>query len=145
MSESPPDTPVAEGPSGAAPAAATPLLGVVVCHGRLSEALVGAVEQISGLHGALVGVSNTGCDRQSLEQRIEAAVGPLPAVVFVDMAAGSCMVAVLRRLRERGDVKVVTGVNLAMLVDFVFHRDATPAEAARRAQCIGEQAIRVPT
>ena len=124
---------------------APPLLGVVVCHGRLSEALVDAVEQISGLREALVAVSNNGCDRDSLERRVEEALGDAPAVVFVDMATGSCMFAVLHRLRARADVKVVTGVNLAMLVDFVFHREVPAAEAAQRAQAIGERAIRVPS
>jgi mannose/fructose-specific phosphotransferase system component IIA len=66
-------------------------------------------------------------------------------VVFVDMASGSCLFAVLRRLRERPDVSVVTGVNLAMLLDFVFHRDITPGAAAARAVEIGEKAIRVTT
>ena len=88
-------------------------------------------------------VSNTGCDRGDLEARVEAAVGAEPTVVFVDMASGSCLFAVLRRLRERENVRVVTGVNLAMLLDFVFHRDLTPDEAAKRAVEIGEKAIQV--
>jgi Phosphotransferase system, mannose/fructose-specific component IIA len=40
--------------------------------------------------------------------------------------------------------KVVTGVNLAMLVDFVFHRSLPPDEAAARAAIAGGKAIRVP-
>ena len=78
------------------------LRGVVVCHGPLAGALVGAVEQISGLKDALVAVSNDGCDRGSLEARVEAAVGAGPAIVFVDMASGSCLFAVLRKLRKTG-------------------------------------------
>lgn len=120
------------------------LRGVVVCHGTLAGALVQAAEQISGLGGALIPVSNTGCDRGTLEERILAAVDGHPAVVFVDLASGSCLVAVLKRLRSEQSVKVVTGVNLAMLVDFVFHRSLSPAEAAARAAASGEKSIRIP-
>ena len=120
------------------------LRGVVVCHGALAGALVQAAEQISGLGDVLIPVSNTGCDRDTLEDRILAAVDSHPAVVFVDLASGSCLVAVLKRLRSEQLVKVVTGVNLAMLVDFVFHRSLSPAEAASRAAAAGEKSIRIP-
>jgi mannose/fructose-specific phosphotransferase system component IIA len=73
-----------------------------------------------------------------------AAVGGRPAVVFVDLASGSCLFAVLKRLRSEQSVKVVTGVNLAMLVDFVFHRSLTPEDAATRAALAGEKSIRIP-
>jgi mannose/fructose-specific phosphotransferase system component IIA len=120
------------------------LRGVVVCHGRLAGALVEAAEQISGVTGALTAVTNTGCDRGTLEERVAEAVGAGPAVVFVDLASGSCLFAVLNRLRAVVGAKVVTGVNLAMLVDFVFHRTLPPEEAAARAAIAGGKAIRVP-
>ena len=120
------------------------LLGVVVCHASLAGALVQAAEQISGIPGALVPVSNTGCDRDTLEERVLAALGGRPAVLFVDLASGSCSFAVLKRLRGEPSVKVVTGVNLAMLVDFVFHRTLSPDEAATRAMAAGEKSIRIP-
>ena len=120
------------------------LQGVVVCHAALAGALVAAAEEISGVRGALKPVSNIGCDRGALEERILAAVGDRDTVVFVDMAAGSCLIAVLARLRERSNVKVVTGVNLAMLVDFVFHLSQAPDVAASRAAAAGERAIKVP-
>lgn len=120
------------------------LKGVVVGHGRVAQALVEAAEEISGLRGILVPVSNSGCDRGALEERIAAAVGEGAAVVFVDLAAGSCLLAVLRRLRDREDVRIVTGVNLAMLVDFLFHRTLPPAEAAAHAANSGGSAIKVP-
>ena len=120
------------------------ILGVVVCHGRMAAALIEAAEGITGVKDALVPVSNTDCDRGTLEQRILDAVGVGPAIVFVDLASGSCLIATLARLRGRSDVTVVTGVNLAMLVDFVFHRSLPPAEAAARAAAAGARAIRVP-
>ena len=120
------------------------LRGVVVCHGALAGALTQAAEQISGITGALLPVSNTGCDREALEDRVMAAVEGHPTVVFVDLASVSCLFAVLKRLRSEQLVKVVTGVNLAMLVDFVFHRSLSPAEAASRAVIAGEKSIRIP-
>ncbi|HMU60572.1 MAG TPA: hypothetical protein PKA66_02220 [Gemmatimonadales bacterium] len=120
------------------------LRGVVVCHGALAAAFVTAAEQITGLTGRLVPVSNTGCDPGTIEARIAGAVGGVPAVVFVDMPSGSCLFAAMRRLRENPDLKVVTGVNLAMLIDFSFHHDETPGEAVARAVATGERAIKAP-
>ena len=121
-----------------------PLRGVVVCHGRMAAALIEAAEGITGVKDALLPVSNTDCDRGTLETRILDAVGAGPAVVFVDLASGSCLIATLARLRGRSEATVVTGVNLAMLVDFVFHRDQEPGAAAERAVAAGCRAIKVP-
>lgn len=121
-----------------------PLRGVVVCHGDLAAALVTAVEQITGLTGHLVPVTNTGCDRDSLEARIADAIAGAPAVVFIDMASGSCLFAALHRFRGDPNVKVVTGVNLAMLIDFAFHVEESPTEAVARAVATGERAIKAP-
>jgi mannose/fructose-specific phosphotransferase system component IIA len=120
------------------------LHGVVVCHGSLADALVHAAEQISGLRGALTPITNTGCDRDTLEHRVLAAVNGRPTVVFVDLASGSCLFAVLKRLRSEKSVRVVTGANLAMLVDFVFHRGLSPEEAAAHAAATGQKSIGTP-
>jgi mannose/fructose-specific phosphotransferase system component IIA len=121
-----------------------PLSGIVAGHGEVATALVHAVEQISGITGALAAVSNTDCDRGTLEQKIEAAIDGHPAVIFVDLASGSCLFAALHRLKVHPDARVVTGVNLAMLLDFVFHREQTAEAAAARAREVGERAIRIP-
>lgn len=120
------------------------LQGVVVGHGSIARSLVDAAESITGIKDCLAAVSNTGCDRGTLEERIVAAVDHKPTVVFVDMASGSCLIAVLARLRAEQNVKVVTGVNLAMLLDFLFHRSLAPEEAACHAAAAGGRAIKVP-
>jgi len=120
------------------------LRGIVVSHAAVAQSLVAAVAAIAGVEDALVPVSNEGCDGRALTDRLTAAIGGTPAVLFVDLPGGSCLTGAVRYARGKPDLAVVTGVNLAMLLDFVFHRDVTPAEAAKRAAEAGARAIRVP-
>lgn len=117
------------------------LTGVVVGHGDVAAAMVDAVERIAGQAEALVAVSNTDCDRGTLEQRITDAVGAGPAIVFIDMPSGSCLFAAMHRLQEMPGVRLVTGVNLAMLLEFVFHRDGPVDEVAAHVADAGARAV----
>lgn len=119
------------------------LRGIIVSHAAVAHALVAAVAAITGIEGALTPVSNEGCGTEALAQRLSDAVGRGPAVLFVDLPGGSCFTSSARYAKQHADIAVVTGVNLAMLLDFVFHRDVTPDEAARRALDAGSKAIRV--
>jgi mannose/fructose-specific phosphotransferase system component IIA len=119
------------------------LRGIIVSHAAVAQALVAAVTAITGIEGALTPVSNEGCGSEALAERLSQAVGIGPAVLFVDLPGGSCLTSSVRYAKQHADVAVVTGVNLAMLLDFVFHRDIPPAEAARRAVDAGAKAIRV--
>lgn len=119
-----------------------PLLGVVVSHGSLATGFVEAVQSITGEASALVAISNKGCTREALSDLLSDAIGDRSAVVFVDLPAGSCLQAAVRLMRNDRQVSVVAGVNLAMLVDFVYHRDTTPEGAAERAVTSGGKAIR---
>lgn len=121
-----------------------PLRGVIVSHSAVAQALRAAVAAITGVSDALVPVSNDGCDSGALSARVAEAIGDHPAVLFVDLPGGSCLTSSVRLARGKANLAVVTGVNLAMLLDFVFHRDLTPAEAASRAADAGARAIRTP-
>jgi len=117
------------------------LRGVVVGHGELAGAMVHAAEEITGVRGLLLPVSNVDCSRNDLEARVRAAVGTEPTVVFVDLPGGSCYFAAMRSIGKIENARVVAGVNLTMLVDFVFHRDTSLEEAAVRAREVGGRAI----
>lgn len=97
--------------------------GVVVAHAELAQALVAAVEAISGVRGALRAVSNEGLGPDELAEVIGEAAGGTGTILFVDLAGGSCGLAGLQHVRESRGCAWVAGVNLPMLLDFVFHRE----------------------
>lgn len=101
-----------------------------------------AVQEIAGDDEALIAVTNIGMGRDRLCEVVTDLIQDSPTVVFVDLPGGSCLQSVLAAARDRADVALVTGVNLPMLLDFVFNRDVTPAEAAERAAEVGARAIR---
>lgn len=117
------------------------LKGVVVSHGEVGAALVEAVRSITGDSDALLAVSNEGCGRDALLDRVQQAVGHEPCVVFVDLPGGSCFQAAARLHHDRATMAVVAGVNLAMLLDFVYHADDDLVAAADRAVRTGGRAI----
>jgi len=118
------------------------LTGIVLSHAALAQGLVDAVRQITGESGGLVAVSNDGCDTGELGRRLAAAIGGADAVVFVDLPGGSCLQAAMRHMKDSASVSIVAGVNLAMLLDFIYQRHLTPADAARRAAEQGVRAVR---
>jgi mannose/fructose-specific phosphotransferase system component IIA len=105
---------------------------LIVAHGSLAQALVEAAERIAGVSGALVAISNLECSPETLRTRILESRPPGPTIVFVDMRSGSCGLASLGVARDVENIAVVSGVNLPMVLDFLFHRDMELAELARR-------------
>jgi len=107
--------------------------GVVVAHGSLAVGLVEAVRQIAGATPeALVPVSNNGLGRDALCDAIRGAFSGSRHIIFTDLSSGSCHLAAMLVARERPDVAVVTGVNLPMLLDFVFKRGVALDELVPR-------------
>lgn len=115
---------------------------IVAGHGTFASGIISAVEQIAGRGDRLIGVSNAGLCMEDIQGSLVRAIDETGAkVVFTDLPAGSCTMAVRRLLRERPGVVLVTGVNLSLLLDFVLQDDKDPVAAAQAAIERGKQSM----
>src|SRR5687767_6075309 len=115
---------------------------LVAGHGDFAVGLVSALGQITGLAGAFVTLSNRDMSAADVERAMREQVDARAVdVIFTDLPAGSCTMAARRLQRERPTVVLVTGTNLATLLDFVFHTDVPAAEAAQHAVEKGRAAL----
>ena len=115
---------------------------IVVGHGQFSAGLVSAVGQICGLADKLVVLSNVGQTPQDIEAMLRDHLARTGArVIFTDLPGGSATIAARRIAKENPDIVLVSGVNLATLLDFVFSSADTPEEAARAAAERGKASL----
>jgi PTS system N-acetylgalactosamine-specific IIA component len=115
---------------------------IVAGHGTFAEGMISAVTQIAGRDDMFVGVTNRDLSAADVERVLRESVESSGAgVIFTDLPAGSCTMAARRLQRERPDLSVVTGVNLATLLDFAFSASEAPSEAARHAAEKGRAAL----
>jgi PTS system N-acetylgalactosamine-specific IIA component len=118
------------------------VLALVAGHGDFAAGIVSAVAQITGRGDAFATLSNRDMSAADVERAMREEVdGKSLAVIFTDLPAGSCTMAARRLQRERPAVVVVTGTNLATLLDFVFHVDMPVSEAAKHAVEKGRAAL----
>lgn len=115
---------------------------IVAGHGAFAEGMLSAVRQIAGRDDVFEGLTNRDLSAQDVERVLRDRVAATGAsVVFTDLPAGSCSMAARRVQREHPELVVVMGANLATLLDFVFHADLSPADAARHAASKGRAAL----
>lgn len=123
-----------------------PVRGILVTHGAMAAGMVDAVRRITGApEDALLPVSNDGRTPEELKAEILARVGDEPALVLTDLGAGSCTLAARLSCQGRRRIAVVTGANLPMLLDFVFHRSLPLDELAERLVDKGRDGVRLLT
>jgi PTS system N-acetylgalactosamine-specific IIA component len=121
-----------------------PARAIVAGHGAFPDGIVNAVEQITGYGRVFVPLSNAGLSGQDIEERLRACAAELHLkVFFTDLPGGSATMAVRRMMRDTEGVVLVTGANLATLLEFVFRGDEGAGDAARHAAEKGRAAIAV--
>ena len=107
--------------------------GVILAHGTMAKGLSDAVARISGVgEEALLPVSNDGKSPETLRSELSELLGEGPVIIFTDLPSGSCAVTARICCRDEGEEAVVSGVNLPILLDFVFHRDLPLRELVPR-------------
>ena len=107
---------------------------LVAGHGTFAEGMLSAVEQITGRGDLFIGVTNRDLSARDVEQLIRDQLNSSGAmVIFTDLPAGSCTMAARRIQREQPAVAVVTGVNLATLLDFAFNDETGDVDAVEHA------------
>jgi len=119
---------------------------LIVTHADLGQALVRAAEKVVGTVEGVTLLSNEGRSRADLEQAIEDLVQGWSAggLLLTDFWGGSCHTCGASAARKHGEVVIVTGVNLPLLLDYLHNRDRMgPGELAERLQIKGRESIRV--
>jgi mannose/fructose-specific phosphotransferase system component IIA len=123
--------------------------GLVVTHGMLGTELVKVMEMIMGPVPGVAAMTNSGKSMIDLSTEIKAWLDSAAAkgegsILFIDDFGGSCANAAQLAVEGDGQVWIVTGINLAMLLDFVTWREGLePAELARRIVERGREAVAI--
>lgn len=105
--------------------------GLIVAHGELAAGLLSALTRVAGPQESLWALSNDGLTGEALLESVRAILeeqaGGREVFLFADLDGGSCG-RVCHRLQEEGGVRAIFyGVNLPLLIEFVF-LDDMPAE-----------------
>jgi N-acetylgalactosamine PTS system EIIA component len=115
---------------------------VVIGHGEFAAGLVSAVGQICGMGDKLIVLSMMGMTPEEIESTIRGQLDRTGArVIFTDLPAGSATIAARRIVKDDPGIVLVSGVNLATLLDFVFNNAVSPTEAARTAAERGKASL----
>lgn len=110
---------------------------ILAAHGGLAQALLATLETIAGQqpHVHAVGLAPGATPDEFASDLARAVKRGQPALVLCDLRFGTPHHAALRLSAQRQDVRVLTGVNLAMLLEAALSVDIeTLAALAARAQ-----------
>jgi PTS system mannose-specific IIA component len=124
--------------------AAVPAL--LVTHADLGAALLRAATRVYGPVENVQVLSNEGLSRDQLEDEIDRHVSTWEngGLILADFWGGSCHICGMAAARGHGDILVVSGLNLPLLLDYLHNREKHGSkELAERLQQKGRDSIRV--
>ena len=98
---------------------------LLVTHGNLGSELVNTAQLIVGPQTGVKVLSNEELSSESLCEAVQGEVRTYSqdeTVIFVDVAGGSCLTACKATQGECKRIRVVSGVNLPMVLEFFHYR-----------------------
>ena len=119
---------------------------LLVTHADLGAALLRAATRVYGPTEEVEVLSNEGLSKEQLEREIEARVATWKhgGLILADFWGGSCHTCGMAAARGHGDIVIVTGLNLPLLLDYLHNRDRhDPRALAERLQQKGRDSIRL--
>ena len=117
---------------------------VVAAHGDLADAFVSAASMICGLIDDLHAVGLRPEDSpESFMERLVAACGPAddPLLILTDLVGGTPHNVAMAVIRRRPSAVLVSGVNLAVLIEAATSTDALDADTQERLVALGRMAL----
>ena len=120
--------------------------GVIVTHGQLANELLAAAETVVGEIGHVTAVSiGWHDDVEAAQDQVERAIASVShgagVLVMTDMFGGT-PTNIAAMFLKNGEVEIVTGVNLPMVVKLASNtKDLTLGELAREVEEQGKQSI----
>lgn len=107
------------------------IVGIVICHSLLAFELVNAVQKILGHTEYVYAFSNDNLAPPVIYQNIVDVIKKSNTdriIAMVDLRGGSCWTVAKMITREFPQMKVISGVNIPMLISFLTKRDKLPFE-----------------
>ena len=108
------------------------MIGIVICHRKLAEELLNTAEAILGHHLDLFSFSNDKVTTEELFNQIERFFlnikNPSRGVILVDLRGGNCWSIGKMIARSHPGFRVITGVNLPMILSFLTKKNRLTSE-----------------
>lgn len=118
--------------------------GIVLTHGQIGSALIGASESILGQVDNIHAISTSNLSLQDINARLKQIIAMQNrengTIVMVSLMGGSCWNSALALTQQLPKIEVVSGVNLTMMLSFLSKRDRY--SLSKLAETIREDGIR---
>ncbi len=122
---------------------------LVITHGEIGTELKNVVEMILGPIEGLDAMTNSGKSGPEITGDVAKWLDEccteetqMPSLIMIDDYAGSCATSAQLAARDRQNVAIISGVNLAMLLGFVTWRESSDFdELVRKVVQKGREAI----